>query len=73
MNQKAVLCSEKDQSSEAAMLLWVSKTLSTMIKVPVAVFVLILLAMAVPLQHSFGSTKTLDFSIYPDGSTHIFL
>jgi len=29
--------------------------------------------MAVPLQHSFGSTKTLDFSIYPDGSTHIFL
>ena len=73
MNQKAVLCSEKDQSSEAGMLLWVSKTLSTMIKVPVAVFVLILLAMAVPLQHSFGSTKTLDFSIYPDGSTHIFL
>jgi len=29
--------------------------------------------MAVPLQHSFGSTKTLDFSNYPDGSTHIFL
>ena len=73
MNQKAVLCSEKDQSSEAAMLLWVSKTLETMIKVPVAMFVLVLLAMAVPLQHSFGSTKTLDFSIYPDGSTHVFL
>jgi len=73
MNQKAVLCSEKDQSSEAGMLLWVSKTLETMIKVPIAMFVLVLLAMAVPLQHSFGSTKTLDFSIYPDGSTHIFL
>ncbi len=73
MNQEAVLCSEKDQSSEAAMLLWVSKTLETMIKVPIAMFVLILLAMAVPLQHSFGSTKTLDFSIYPDGSTHVFL
>ena len=74
MNQKAVLCSEKDQSSEAGMLLWVSKTLETMIKVPVAMFVLVLLAMAVPLQHTFGSTtKTLDFSIYPDGSAHIFL
>jgi len=73
MNQEAVLCSEKDQSSEAAMLLWVSKTLETMIKVPIAMFVLVLLAMAVPLQHSFGSTKTLDFSIYPDGSTHVFL
>ena len=73
MNQEAVLCSKKDQSSEAGMLLWVSKTLETMIKVPIAMFVLVLLAMAVPLQHSFGSTKTLDFSIYPDGSTHIFL
>ena len=73
MNQKAVLCSEKDQSSEAAMLLRVSETLTTMIKVPIAVFVLILLAMAVPLQHSFGSNKTLDFSIYSDGSTHVFL
>ena len=73
MNQKAVLCREKDQSSEAGMLLWVSKTFETMIKVPIAMFVLVLLAMAVPLQHSFGSTKTLDFSIYPDGSTHVFL
>jgi uncharacterized membrane protein len=42
-----------------------------MARVPLAVFVLILLAMSVPLQHSFGSTRTLDFFLFPDGSTHV--
>ena len=27
--------------------------------------------MSVPLQHSFGSPRTLDFSLFPDGSTHV--
>ena len=27
--------------------------------------------MSVPLQHSFGSTRTLDFFLFPDGSTHV--
>jgi len=27
--------------------------------------------MSVPLQHSFGSNRTLDFSLFPDGSTHV--
>ena len=42
-----------------------------MARVHVAAFVLILLAMSVPLQHSFGSTRTLDFFLFPDGSTHV--
>ena len=40
--------------------------------VPIAAFVLILLAMMVPIQHSFGSNRTLDFSLFSDGSTHVF-
>jgi len=28
--------------------------------------------MSVPLQNSFGSNRTLDFSLFPDGSAHIF-
>ena len=27
--------------------------------------------MSVPLQHSFGSARTLDFFLFPDGSTHV--
>jgi uncharacterized membrane protein len=27
--------------------------------------------MSVPLQHSFGSNRTLDFFLFPDGSTHV--
>ena len=42
-----------------------------MARVPIVAFVLILLAMSVPLQHSFGSNRTLDFSLFPDGSTHV--
>jgi uncharacterized membrane protein len=42
-----------------------------MARVHMAAFVLILLAMSVPLQHSFGSTRTLDFFLFPDGSTHV--
>jgi len=42
-----------------------------MARVPLAVFVLILLAMSVPLQHSFGSNRTLDLFLFPDGSTHV--
>ena len=29
------------------------------------------MAMSVPLQHSYGSTRTLDFFLFPDGSTHV--
>jgi uncharacterized membrane protein len=54
------------------MLLSPTQALTTMTLVPVAVFVLVLLAISVPIQHSFGSNRTLDFSLFPDGSTHVF-
>jgi len=33
---------------------------------------LVLVALSAPIQQSFGSSRTLDFTIYPDGSTHVF-
>ena len=54
------------------MLLSPTDALTTMTLVPLAAFVLVLLAMSVPLQNSFGSNRTLDFSLFPDGSAHIF-
>ena len=46
--------------------------LSTMVGIPIVVVGLILVALSAPIQQSFASSRTLDFTIYPDGSTHVF-
>ena len=72
MNQRLVICRRLEDSSSGGMLLSPTDALTTMTLVPLAAFVLVLLAMSVPLQNSFGSNRTLDFSLFPDGSAHIF-
>ena len=71
MNQESVYCGWLEDSKNDGMLLSPTDALILMARVHVAALVLILLAMSVPLQHSFGSTRTLDFSLFPDGSTHV--
>jgi len=71
MIQESVCCGWLEDSKNDGMLLSPTDALILMARVPIAVLVLILLAMSVPLQHSFGSTRTLDFSLFPDGSTHV--
>ena len=64
---------QKHQSPGGEMLL-VRNTdiLSTMVRIPIVVIGLVLIALSAPIQQSFGSSRTLDFTIYPDGSTHVF-
>lgn len=45
--------------------------LETMVKVPLIIVGLIVVSIAMPLQPSFGSTRSLDLIIYSDGSTHV--
>ena len=71
MNQESVSCGWLEDSKNDGMLLSPTEALILMARVHMAAFVLILLAMSVPLQHSFGSTRTLDFFLFPDGSTHV--
>ena len=71
MNQESVYCGWLEDSKNDGMLLSPTDALILMVRVPIVVFVLILLAMTVPLQHSFGSNRTLDFFLFPDGSTHV--
>jgi len=66
-----VSCGWLEDSKNDGMLLSPTDALILMARVHVAALVLILLAMTVPLQHSFGSARTLDFSLFPDGSTHV--
>ena len=46
--------------------------ISTMVRLPIVVIGLVLIALSTPIQQSFASSRTLDFTIYPDGSTHVF-
>ncbi|MDC0204051.1 MarR family transcriptional regulator [Candidatus Nitrosopelagicus sp.] len=71
MNQESACCGWLEDSKNDGMLLSPTEALILMARVHLAAFVLILLAMSVPLQHSFGSTRTLDFFLFPDGSTHV--
>ena len=45
--------------------------LETMVKAPLILAGLIVIALTIPLQTSFSSTRTLDLIIQSDGSTHI--
>ena len=72
MNLQRIVA-QKHQSPGGEMLL-VRKMdiLSTMVRLPIVVIGLVLIALSIPIQQSFASSRTLDFTIYPDGSTHVF-
>jgi len=64
---------QKYQSLEGGMLfVGNADILSAMVRIPIVVIGLMLIALSVPIQQSFASSRTLDFTIYQDGSTHVF-
>ena len=64
---------QKHQSLEGEMLFVRNMDiLSTMVRIPIVVIGLMLVALSVPIQQSFASSRNLDFTIYQDGSTHVF-
>ena len=72
MNLQRIVA-QKHQSPGGEMLL-VRKMdiISTMVGLPIVVIGLVLIVLSTPIQQSFASSRTLDFTIYPDGSTHVF-
>lgn len=70
-NQEARLCSLQDiPDVEGMIFVRITDILIRMLKVPLLA-IGIVLAVLLPAQHSSGSLRTLDFTIYPDGTTHI--
>jgi len=64
---------QKHQSLEGEMLFVRNMDiLSTMVRIPIVVIGLMLVALSAPIQQSFASSRSLDFTIYQDGSTHVF-
>ena len=45
--------------------------LDTMVKIPLLIASMIIVAAVMPIQSSFSSPRILDLIIYPDGSTHV--
>lgn len=73
MNQEAILSHRKDISLEEGML-FVRTTgiLTTMVRAPLLLVGLFVVAITIPAQNSFASIRSLDLNIYPDGTTHVF-
>ena len=72
MNLQRIVA-QKYQSSGGEMLLVRNMDIiSTMVRLPIVVIGLVLIALSTPIPQSFASSRTLDFTIYPDGSTHVF-
>jgi uncharacterized membrane protein len=70
-NQAAVLCNLQDiPDVEGMLFVRITDILNRMLKAPL-IAIGILLAVVLPAQHSLAQSRTLDFTIYPDGTTHI--
>lgn len=71
-NQEAVLCNPQEiPDLEGMLFVRIVDTLNRMVKAPLVLFGL-LLTVVLPIN-SFGNTpRTVDFTVYPDGTTHIY-
>jgi hypothetical protein len=72
MNPEIVPNHRKESLGEDGMLfVRTEDIIDTMVKVPLLVASMIIVAAIMPIQSSFSSPRTLDLIIYPDGSTHV--
>ena len=72
MNPEIVPMHRKESLREDGMLFVRTEGIvDTMVKIPLLVASMIIVAAIMPIQSSFSSPRTLDLIIYPDGSTHV--
>ena len=72
MNLQQIVAQKHQSPGGEMLLVRNADILSTMVRIPIVVIGLVLIVLSAPIQQSFGSSRTLDFTIYPDGSTHVF-
>jgi hypothetical protein len=72
MNQQLVVPYWQDRSQEDGMLFVRTKgILTSMARASLLAVGLIVMAITMPIQSTFGAVKTLDLVVYPDGTTHV--
>ena len=74
MEQKVQLVQAEYALPEGMLFVRITYILSTMVNAPVVAVCFFLIAISSFTQYSFSSnsTKILDFTIYADGTTHVF-
>ncbi|MGI0083019.1 MAG: helix-turn-helix transcriptional regulator [Nitrosopumilaceae archaeon] len=72
MEQKTQLVQSEYPLSEGMLFVRITYILSIMVRAPIIAACFFLLAITSLAQYSFGSLKVLDFTIYTDGTTHVF-
>lgn len=71
MEQKVQLI-QTHLPQEGMIFVRITYILSIMIKAPILAVGFVIITLTSLPHHSFGSTKILDFTIYTDGTTHVF-
>lgn len=71
MNPELVPVREESIREDGMLFVRTDGILETMVKAPLILAGLIIVAIVIPLQTSFSSTRTLELVIYSDGSTHV--
>ncbi|HJT09419.1 MAG TPA: MarR family transcriptional regulator, partial [Candidatus Nitrosotalea sp.] len=61
-----------EAQAEAMLFVRIAYILTAMLKVPIIAVCLFTLAFSSCIQYALSSTKALEFTIYADGTTHIF-
>ena len=73
MNPQLVLCNSQEPLPEDGILfVRIQSILTTMVKLPIIALGLVVLAIGMPIQNSLSAIRTIDFTIYQDGSAHVF-
>jgi len=72
MNRKEQLVQLEYPTDEGMLFVRITYILSIMIRAPIIAACFILITLTSLAQYSFGALKILDFTIYTDGTTHIF-
>ncbi len=72
MEQRVELVKPEDVTQEGILFVRIANILTIMVRAPLIAVCFVLVALASIPQYTFGVSKVLDFTIYTDGTTHVF-
>src|SRR5574340_622216 len=72
MHQEYQMIEVQKVLPEGMIFVRINYILTTMVKTPVVAVCFLLLTLSSFVQYAIGSPKVLDFTIYADGTTHVF-
>jgi uncharacterized membrane protein len=61
-----------EASQEGMLFVRITCILTAMVRAPIIAVCLLVITLSSFVQYALGSSKALEFSIYPDGTTHVF-